>query len=70
LETEVIYLKTDNVLSKMTLRLRAEDAGEIITLSGGEIVGRFSLSSCLGRPVTSNSVLEGLRDRQFDVIQL
>jgi len=34
------------------------------------MVGLLSLESCCGRPKMRNSVLEGLRDRKLDDIQL
>jgi len=34
------------------------------------MVGSLSLESCCGRPKMRNSVLEGLKDRKLDDIQL
>jgi len=34
------------------------------------MVGLLSLESCCGRPKMRNSVLEGVRDRKLDDIQL
>jgi len=34
------------------------------------MVGLLSLESCCGRPKMRNSVLEGLRERKFEDIQL
>jgi len=34
------------------------------------MVGLLSLESCCGRPKTRNSVIEGLRDRKLEDIQL
>jgi len=43
---------------------------ERMTLLGRCIVGLSSLESCCGRPKMRNSVLEGLRDRKLEDIQL
>jgi len=56
--------------SKMTPRLRAESTGESITLLRRWMVGLLSSETCCGRPNMRNSVLEGLRDRKLDDIQL
>ena len=68
LDTADIWSEKVRVLSKMTTRLQAESTGERMTSIGTWIVGWFSFSSCFGRPMTRNSVFEGLRERQLDDI--
>jgi len=47
-----------------------ESKGENMSLLGRLMVGIFSLESCCGRPKMKNSVLEGLRHRKLEDIQL
>ena len=70
LDTAEIWSEKVRLLSKMTPRLRAESIGERMTSLGKWMVGWFSFSSCFGRPMTRNSVFEGLRERKLDDIQL
>jgi len=70
LEVEQICCTHDRLLSKMTPRFRAESTGESITLLGRWMVRIVSLESCWGRPWMRNSVLEGLRERKLEDIQL
>jgi len=57
-------------MAKMTPRLRAESTGESMTLLGRWMVELLSWESCCGRPKIENTVLEELRDRELDDIQL
>ena len=44
--------------SKMTPRLRAASVGVIVTLEGMRREGSETLESCLGRPMSKNSVFD------------
>jgi len=70
LEIEEICWTNDRFLSKMTPILRAESTGESMTLLGRWMVGLLSWESCCSTSKIRNSVLEGLRDRKLDDIQL
>jgi len=54
----------------MTPRMQAESTDASITLLGRRMVELLGLESCCGRPKMRNSVLERLRDRKLDDIQL
>ena len=51
------------LLSKMTLKLRAESTGVSVTSFGRRIVGLLRFESCCERPMVRNSVLDGFRER-------
>ena len=51
----------EKLQSNMTPRLRADLAGDSVT-SGSESVGWSSLASCLGWPMSRNSVLSAFRE--------
>jgi len=70
LEIEDKCCANDRFLSEMTPRLRVKSTSESMTLLGRSMVGLLSLEICCGRPKMRNSVLEGLRDRKLDDIQL
>jgi len=70
LKTVEVCCANDRFISNMTPRLRAESTGASMTLLGRWMVGLLSLESCCGRPKMRNSVLEGLRDRTLEDIQL
>jgi hypothetical protein len=53
----------------MKPRLRADAEGRMEVPGLGDRVGLTILASCLGRPKTRNSVLEGLRVRKLADIQ-
>jgi len=69
-EIEEICWANDRFSSKMSPRLRAESTSEGMTLLGRWMVGLLSLESCCGWLKMRNSVLEGLRDRKLEDIQL
>jgi len=70
LKIKEICCANNRFLSKITPRLRKELTGESMTLLGRWMVWFLSLESYCGRLKMRNSVLEGLRDRKLDDIQL
>ena len=55
--------------SKIKPRLRAEAQGTMGGAEGRVIVGLAILLSCCRKPISMNSVLDGLRVSRLDVIQ-
>ena len=53
----------------MIPRFRADEQGGMGGAEGRLRVGLLILESCLGSPIIMNSVLDGLRDKKFAVIQ-
>ena len=53
----------------MTPRLRAACVGVIVTLEGIRREASEILASCLGRPISKNSVFDWLSERRFADIQ-
>jgi hypothetical protein len=51
--------------SNMTPRLRAESDGVIETLEGMRKAASDTLESCLGRPISKNSVLDFYQRQQI-----
>jgi len=70
LETAEICCANDRFLSKITLRLWAESTGVNMIMLGKLMVELLSLESYCGRPKVRNLVLEGLRERRLEDIQL
>ena len=60
-----ICLEKVRLESKMKPRLRAESVGVIGGFEGREREGLEILDICCGRPMSINSVLDGLRERRF-----
>lgn len=58
LETDEICADIVSDESKITPRLRAASVGVIVTLEGMRSVGSETLESCLGRPMSKNSVFD------------
>jgi len=65
LATEEIWSDMMSDESKMTPRLRAESDGLIVTLKGMWRVALDTLDSCLGRPISEDSVLDWLGERRL-----
>jgi len=70
LETEEIWSDMVSDESNMTPRLRAESDGLIVTLESMWRVASETLESCLGRPISKNSVLDWLSERRLVDIQV
>ena len=60
----------DRVESKMMPRLRAEETEETDMSADICKIGWVILDSCLGRPIRRNSVLDWLRARRLEDIQV
>jgi len=57
------YIVSDE--SKMTPRLRAESDEAMVTFEGMRREGLDTLDSCLGKPVSKNSVLDRFTERRL-----
>jgi hypothetical protein len=55
----------DRLESNRTPRFRADETGDKVTEGVVEREGFSIFESCLGRPISKNSVLEGLSMRKF-----
>jgi hypothetical protein len=55
----------DRLESNITPRFRADKTVDMVTEGIMESEGFSILESCLGRPISKNSVLEGLKMRRF-----
>jgi len=68
-EIEEMCLERERLESKMKPRLRAEVTGLRMVSEEMVRVGFEILESCTGRPISKNSVFDGLRERKLDDIQ-
>ena len=68
-EIEKMCLENERLESKMKPRLRAEVTGLRMVSEEMVRVGFEILESCTGRPISKNSVFDGLRERKLDDIQ-
>ena len=55
----------DSLVSNRTPRFRADETSDKVTVGVMDREGLSILESCLGRPISNNSVLEGLSMRIF-----
>ena len=68
-EIDEMCFDRERLESKMKPRLRAEETGLRMVSEERVRVGFEILESCTGRPISKNSVFDGLRERKFDDIQ-
>jgi len=66
LDTEEICSDMVSEESIMSPRLRAESDGVIVALEGMRRAASLTLESCLGRPISKNSVVRLIEYEKFD----
>ena len=69
LDRDEICFEKVRLESKMKPRFRAESVGVIGGFEGREREGLEISDICWGRPLSINSVLDGVRDKRLAVIQ-
>jgi hypothetical protein len=67
---EDMCLDRERLESKMKPKLRAKGTGVRKVLGEMKRFGFWILVSCVGRPISRNSVFDGLRERKLDDIQV